>query len=60
MDFWIPDWIYRLLPYTYILVGLAVVFNLDSKVALVSGITLSNIGFLLIGLRRYHFATAGR
>ena len=56
MGYWIPDWLYKLLPYIYIVVGLLTIFSLEGKVAMVSGILLSNIGFLLIGLRRYHFS----
>ena len=56
MDYWIPEPLYRLLPYFYIISGLSTIFTVETKVALISGLILSNIGFLLIGLRRYHFA----
>jgi len=49
----IPHWLYALLPFIYVIVGMSAAFGMDNKIALIAGLTLSNIGFLIIGLRRY-------
>jgi len=53
MRYSMPGWLYALLPFLYVVGGLLVVFGVDNKVGLVAGLTLTNIGFLIIGLRRY-------
>jgi len=48
-----PHWLYALLPFTYVVIGISVAVGMDNKIALIAGLTLSNVGFLIIGLRRY-------
>ena len=48
-----PQWLYILLPFLYVVVGISVAVGMENKIALVAGLTLSNVGFLIIGLRHY-------
>jgi hypothetical protein len=46
-----PNWIYRILPFVYVVVGLAVVVKMDSTIAVASGVLLLIAGLLVLKMR---------
>jgi len=48
---YLPEWLYRMLPFAYILAGIAVAAKMDSAIALVSGALLVLAGLLIWKLR---------
>jgi uncharacterized protein YjeT (DUF2065 family) len=46
-----PNWIYRMLPFVYVVVGLAVVVKMDSTIAVASGVLLVIAGLLVLKMR---------
>lgn len=48
---YLPEWLYRMLPFAYIVAGVAVAAKMDSAIALVSGALLVIAGLLIWKLR---------
>ena len=46
-----PNWIYRMLPFVYVVVGLAVAVKMDSAIAVASGVLLVIAGLLVLKMR---------
>lgn len=47
----LPDWIYRMLPFSYVLVGIIVATKMDSSIAVGSGALLVFTGLLIWKMR---------
>jgi hypothetical protein len=47
----VPDWIYRVLPYLYVVVGFVVASGMDSSIAVCSGALLAFTGLLIWKMR---------